>query len=131
MIRRPPGSTRTDTLFPYTTLFRSVYNDIAVAIQWLLDNGAQRVAYVDIDVHHGDGVERIFWDDPRVLTISLHETGEALFPGTGAVSDLGGPQARGSAVNIPLPATTGDGGWLRAFHAVVPQVLGEIGRAHV
>ncbi|NYG58899.1 acetoin utilization protein AcuC [Nocardioides daedukensis] len=100
-----------------------VYNDIAVAVRWLLDNGAQRVAYVDIDVHHGDGVERIFWDDPRVLTISLHETGEALFPGTGAVSDLGGPQARGSAVNIPLPATTGDGGWLRAFHAVVPQVL--------
>ena len=60
-----------------------VYNDIAVGIQWLLDHGAERVAYVDVDVHHGDGVERIFWDDPRVLTISVHETGRALFPGTG------------------------------------------------
>src|SRR5688500_6109298 len=48
-----------------------IYNDIAVGIQWLLDNGAQRVAYVDLDVHHGDGVERIFWDDPRVLTVSV------------------------------------------------------------
>ena len=52
-----------------------IYNDIAVGIQWLLDHGAERIAYVDVDVHHGDGVERIFWDDPRVLTISLHETG--------------------------------------------------------
>ena len=60
-----------------------IYNDIAVGIQWLLDHGAQRVAYVDVDVHHGDGVERIFWDDPRVLTVSLHESGRALFPGTG------------------------------------------------
>jgi acetoin utilization protein AcuC len=100
-----------------------IYNDIAVAIQWLLDNGASRVAYVDVDAHHGDGVERIFWDDPRVLTISLHETGEVLFPGTGAVADLGGPEAKGSAVNVPLPPGTGDGGWLRAFHAVVPDLL--------
>jgi acetoin utilization protein AcuC len=53
-----------------------IYNDIAVGIQWLLDNGAQRVAYVDIDVHHGDGVEKIFWNDPRVLTISVHENGQ-------------------------------------------------------
>ena len=60
-----------------------VYNDVAVGIQWLLDQGAERVAYVDVDVHHGDGVEAIFWDDPRVLTISLHETGQFLFPGTG------------------------------------------------
>ena len=58
-----------------------VYNDVAVAIRWLLDNGAQKVAYVDVDVHHGDGVERVFYDDPRVLTISLHETGQMLFPG--------------------------------------------------
>ncbi|MDT0200629.1 acetoin utilization protein AcuC [Nocardioides sp. AE5] len=100
-----------------------IYNDIAVGIQWLLDNGAERVAYVDVDAHHGDGVERIFWDDPRVLTISLHETGERLFPGTGFVQDQGGPRAPGSAVNVALPAGTGDGGWLRAFHAVVPQVL--------
>ncbi len=72
-----------------------VYNDVAVGIQWLLDQGAERVAYVDVDVHHGDGVETIFWDDPRVLTISLHETGQMLFPGTGFAADLGGPEAPG------------------------------------
>ncbi|MDP3967315.1 MAG: acetoin utilization protein AcuC [Nocardioides sp.] len=102
-----------------------VYNDIAVGIQWLLDQGAEKVAYVDIDVHHGDGVERIFWDDPRVLTISLHETGQMLFPGTGFPQDLGGPDALGSAVNVALPPGTADAGWLRAFHAVVPELVRE------
>ena len=102
-----------------------VYNDVAVAIRWLLANGAQRVAYVDVDVHHGDGVERIFWDDPRVLTISLHETGQMLFPGTGFPADSGGPEAEGSAVNVALPPGTSDAGWLRAFHAVVPPLLRE------
>ena len=102
-----------------------IYNDIAVGIQSLLDQGAERVAYVDLDVHHGDGVERIFWDDPRVLTISLHETGQMLFPGTGFPHDLGGPGALGSAVNVALPPGTGDAGWLRAFHAVVPPLLRE------
>ena len=82
-----------------------------------------RVAYVDVDVHHGDGVERIFWDDPRVLTISLHETGRVLFPGTGFPDDVGGGRRRGTAVNVALPPGTGDAGWLRAFHAVVPPLL--------
>lgn len=100
-----------------------VYNDLAAGIQWLLDQGAERVAYVDVDVHHGDGVEKLFWDDPRVLTISLHESGRFLFPGTGESTDLGGPDAQGYAVNVPLPPGTGDGGWLRAFHAVVPPLL--------
>lgn len=96
-----------------------IYNDIAVGIQWLLDHGAERVAYLDVDVHHGDGVERIFWDDPRVLTVSLHETGRALFPGTGWPTDTGGLAAPGSAANIALPPGLGDSGWLRAFHATV------------
>ena len=102
-----------------------VYNDVAVAIAWLLDKGVQRVAYVDVDVHHGDGVERIFYDDPRVLTISLHETGQMLFPGTGFPNDSGGRDAPGSAVNVALPPGTGDAGWLRAFHAVVPPLVRE------
>jgi len=102
-----------------------VYNDVAVGIRWLLGQGAEKVAYVDVDVHHGDGVERIFYDDPRVLTISLHETGQALFPGTGFAQDSGGPGAEGTAVNIPLPPGTSDAGWLRAFHAVVPPVVRE------
>jgi acetoin utilization protein AcuC len=94
-----------------------IYNDIAVGIQWLLEHGARRVAYVDIDVHHGDGVERIFWDDPRVLTVSLHESGRALFPGTGFPGDIGGPHAEGDAVNVALPPGTGDSAWLRALYA--------------
>ena len=104
-----------------------VYNDVAVGIRWLLANGAAKVAYVDVDVHHGDGVERIFYDDPRVLTISLHETGQTLFPGTGFAQDSGGPHAAGSAVNVALPPGTADGGWLRAFQAVVPPLLREFG----
>jgi acetoin utilization protein AcuC len=102
-----------------------IYNDVAVGIRTLLDQGAERVAYVDVDVHHGDGVEKIFWNDPRVLTISLHETGQMLFPGTGFADETGGPDAPGSAVNVALPPGTGDGGWLRAFHAVVPPLLRE------
>ena len=102
-----------------------IYNDVAVGIQWLLDQGAERVAYVDVDVHHGDGVEKIFYDDPRVLTVSLHESGQFLFPGTGSPEDLGGPDAQGTAVNVALPPGTSDAGWLRAFHAVVPHVVRE------
>jgi acetoin utilization protein AcuC len=100
-----------------------VYNDPAIGIAWLLEQGAERVAYVDVDVHHGDGVEAVFWDDPRVLTISLHESGRFLFPGTGFPEDLGGAGAEGSAVNVALPPGTEDRGWLRAFHAVVPNLL--------
>ncbi len=104
-----------------------VYNDVAVAIRSLLDAGADRVGYVDVDVHHGDGVQAIFYDDPRVLTISLHETGQTLFPGTGLPSEVGGPKAPGSALNVALPPGTGDAGWLRAFHAVVPPALRAFG----
>jgi len=100
-----------------------VYNDVAAGIHDLLDRGARRVAYVDLDVHHGDGVEKIFWNDPRVLTVSLHETGRILFPGTGFPADTGGPQAPDSAVNVALPPGTDDRGWLRAFDAVVPAVV--------
>jgi acetoin utilization protein AcuC len=100
-----------------------VYNDVAVAIRWLLDHGAKKVAYVDVDVHHGDGVQKIFYDDPRVLTISLHETGQMLFPGTGFPAETGGPDAVGTAVNVALPPGTADAGWLRAFHAVVPPLV--------
>ena len=102
-----------------------VYNDVAVGIRWLLDHGVERIAYVDVDAHHGDGVESAFYDDPRVLTISLHESGRTLFPGSGWPWDIGGPNALGTAVNVALPAGTSDNQWLRAFNAVVPQVLEE------
>ena len=67
-----------------------VYNDAALAVARLLELGAERVAYVDVDVHHGDGVQAAFWDDPRVLTISLHEHPRTLFPQTGWPEETGG-----------------------------------------
>jgi acetoin utilization protein AcuC len=102
-----------------------VYDDPAIAIAWLLSQGVERIAYVDIDVHHGDGVQAIFWDDPRVLTISLHESGRTLFPGTGWADETGGPTAPGSAINVPLPAGTNDVTWHAAFDEVVPAALRE------
>ena len=74
-------------------------------------------------MHHGDGVQAAFYDDPRVLTISLHEHPATLWPGTGWPSETGGPGAEGTAVNVALPAGTTDAGWLRAFDAVVPDLL--------
>ena len=100
-----------------------VYNDLAVAIRWLLAAGAERVAYVDLDVHHGDGVQAAFYDDPRVLTISLHEHPATLFPGTGLPGETGTGAGEGYAVNVALPAGTADAGWLRAIDAVVLPLL--------
>jgi acetoin utilization protein AcuC len=101
-----------------------VFNDGAIAIAWLLAQGYERIAYVDLDVHHGDGVQAAFYDDPRVLTVSVHQTPLTLFPGTGFPEETGGPgPAVGSAVNLALPNGTDDSGWLRAFTAVVPSVL--------
>ena len=100
-----------------------VYDDPAVAIAWLLEQGVERVAYVDVDVHHGDGPQGVFYDDPRVLTVSIHETGRYLFPGTGFVSERGEGRAEGTKVNVPLPPYTSDDGWLRAFSEVVPPAV--------
>jgi acetoin utilization protein AcuC len=100
-----------------------VYDDPAVAIAWLLAQGAQRVAYVDIDVHHGDGVQAAFYDDPRVLTLSVHESGRTLFPGTGFAEELGSSDGRGTSVNLALPSGVGDAEYIAAFDAIVPPVL--------
>ena len=101
-----------------------VFNDAAVAIAWLLGKGYERIAYVDLDVHHGDGVQAAFYDDPRVLTVSVHLTPLTLWPGTGLPEETGDPEkASGSAVNLALPNGTEDSAWLRAFSAVVPSVL--------
>ncbi|MCI2419803.1 acetoin utilization protein AcuC [Saccharopolyspora sp. K220] len=100
-----------------------IYNDCSVAIAWMLEQGVERIAYLDIDVHHGDGVQAAFYDDPRVLTISLHQHPLTLWPGTGFSTETGSGAADGTAVNIPLPPGTGDADWRRAFHAVVPSVL--------
>lgn len=100
-----------------------VYNDAAVAVADLLADGARRVAYVDLDAHHGDGVQHVFYADPRVLTISLHQSGHTLWPGTGFPRESGTGKATGTSVNVALPLGTGDAGWLRAFTAIVPPLL--------
>jgi acetoin utilization protein AcuC len=102
-----------------------VYNDVAVGIADLLRAGCSRIAYVDLDAHHGDGVEAVFRSDSRVLTISLHQDGRTIFPGTGSSSDIGSVGAEGSAVNLPLSMGTGDAGWLRGLSALVPVLLRE------
>jgi acetoin utilization protein AcuC len=96
-----------------------VYNDCAVAIRAMLDTGVERVAYVDVDVHHGDGTQWIFYEEPRVLTCSVHESGRYLFPGTGGLAERGTGDAMGTSVNVPLPAFSGDGPYLRAVEEVI------------
>lgn len=100
-----------------------LYNDAAIAIARLLERGATRIAYVDVDAHHGDGVQATFYNEPRVLTISLHEHPSTLFPGTGLPRETGRPEAEGTSVNVALPAGTRDAQWLHAFDAVVPPLL--------
>jgi len=104
-----------------------VYNDAALAIAALLQAGVRRVGYVDVDVHHGDGVQAAFYDDPRVLTVSIHQSPLSLFPGTGYPTECGHGAAEGTSVNIAVPTGTSDASWLRAFHAVVPGVVRAFG----
>ena len=99
-----------------------IFNDPALAIKYLLGLGL-RVAYVDIDAHHGDGVQNAFFDDNRVLTISIHESGRYLFPGTGFVDESGATPAVGYSVNLPLYPYTEDEIYLQAFQEVVPPLL--------
>ena len=97
-------------------------NDAVLAILRLRAQGL-RVAYVDIDAHHGDGVQEAFYSDPDVLTISVHERGERLFPGTGFVHEAGEGEGVGYAVNLPLEAYTDTAVYLPAFEAVVPPLI--------
>ncbi len=100
-----------------------IYNDPAIVCGVLADRG-MRVAYVDIDAHHGDGVQAAFYETDRVLTISLHETGESLFPGTGFADERGRGAGAGYSINVALPPFTDDVAYVRSFDAVVPELLG-------
>jgi acetoin utilization protein AcuC len=108
-----------------------LYNDLALAIVEALAQGIERVAYIDFDVHHGDGVEWIFREDPRVLTVSLHETPDRRWPFTGRVGDMGRGRGEGSALNLPFASRTTDESWQTiartvleaAFEKFRPQVL--------
>ena len=99
-----------------------VYNDLSVAINRLREDGL-RVAYIDVDVHHGDGVQALHYDDPGVLTISLHESGRYLFPGSGAVEEIGEEAGEGTSLNVPLAPHTEDKSYREVFDRVVPYAL--------
>lgn len=99
-----------------------VFNDPVMAINELVRRGL-RVAYVDIDCHHGDGVQYAYYDTDQVLTISLHESGQFLFPGTGFSQEIGAGRGRGYAVNVPLYPYTSDEVYLWAFEQVVTPLL--------
>jgi acetoin utilization protein AcuC len=99
-----------------------VYNDLAVAIRWLQREHGFRVMYIDVDAHHGDGVQSIFYDDPDVLTVSIHESGLYLFPASGFIDELGQGDGHGYSANIPLEAQTEDHSFLAAFDALVPEL---------
>jgi acetoin utilization protein AcuC len=100
-----------------------IYNETAIAIRALQDAGAARVAYIDLDVHHGNGTQWIHYDDPSVLTVSVHESGRHLFPGSGFAAETGGAEAPGSAVNVALPPFAGDGAYRAAMDRVVLPVV--------
>lgn len=100
-----------------------IYNDAAVAIAYVQRRYGARVAYVDTDAHHGDGVQWAFYDDPDVLTISFHETGRYLFPGTGGVQEVGTGEGYGYSINVPLEAFTEDDSWIEALNKVLPAAL--------
>ncbi len=103
-----------------------VYNDLSVAIDFLRERDL-RVAYVDVDVHHGDGVQFLHYDDPGVLTVSLHESGRYLFPGSGGVDEIGEGAGKGTALNVPLAPHTESDSYRAAFDRVVPHALTHFG----
>jgi acetoin utilization protein AcuC len=99
-----------------------IYNDLAVAIRYMQRVYSARVMYIDYDAHHGDGVQWIFYDDPDVLTVSYHESGAFLYPGTGFVDELGEGDGYGYSVNVPLHPQTGDESFVQVFQDLVPKL---------
>ncbi|WP_075982617.1 acetoin utilization protein AcuC [Bacillus massilinigeriensis] len=99
-----------------------IYNDSSVAIRYLQEKYHARVLYVDTDAHHGDGVQWSFYDDPNVCTLSIHETGRYLFPGTGNVNERGQGKGYGYSFNIPVDAFTEDESWLDAYQTSFREV---------
>lgn len=99
-----------------------IYNDSSIAIEYMRKKYGARVLYVDTDAHHGDGVQWAFYDDPDVCTLSIHETGRYLFPGTGQVHEKGAGKGYGFSINVPLDAFTEDDSFLEVYEASIREV---------
>lgn len=100
-----------------------IYNDCSVAIAYMRKHWNARVLYIDTDAHHGDGVQWSFYDDPNVLTISMHETGKYLFPGTGNTTERGDGSGYGYSINVPLDAFTEDDSFLDIYQELVTKLV--------
>ncbi len=99
-----------------------VYNDSSVAIRYMQEKYGARVIYIDTDAHHGDGVQWSFYDDPDVCTVSIHETGRYLFPGTGSITERGSGQGYGTSFNLPVDAFTEDDSFLEVYRTSVREI---------
>ena len=99
-----------------------IYNDSAIAIKYIQEKYQARVLYIDSDAHHGDGVQWAFYDDPNVCTLSIHETGRYLFPGTGNINERGEGKGYGFSFNIPVDAFTEDESWLHCYRTAFSEV---------
>ncbi|HEX9107537.1 MAG TPA: acetoin utilization protein AcuC, partial [Longimicrobiales bacterium] len=104
-----------------------IYNDLAVATRWMQKRYGAKVMYIDYDAHHGDGTQQIFYSDPDVLTLSLHESGTYLFPGTGFPDELGEGDGYGYSANVPLDPHTEDESFLYAIRETVPRLADAFG----
>lgn len=99
-----------------------LYSDLAAAIAWIRETHGARVMYIDFDAHHGDGVQGIFYDEPEVLTFSIHESGRFLFPGTGFVDELGDGEGYGYSLNLPMEPQTEDDSWIEVYRDALEAV---------
>ena len=100
------------------------FNDIAVTIEYLrFKHKITRFLVLDTDVHHGNGTQEIYNEDPSVLNISIHQDGKTLYPGTGKISDIGKNQGIGYSVNLPLPPGTGSKPYLNSFEELIPPLI--------
>jgi len=125
-IIRPPGH-HAKRVVHGNRGFCNVHNEAAMVAHLRQKHGVRRMAIVDTDVHHGDGTQDIFYHDPDVLVIGLHQDGRTLYPGSGFVGELGGPGAFARNLNVPLPPGTGDEGVLYVIEHLVLPVLDDFG----
>jgi acetoin utilization deacetylase AcuC-like enzyme len=100
------------------------FNDIAVTIEYLREHKqVQRFLIVDLDVHHGNGTQEIFFRDPTVLNLSFHQDGRTLYPGTGSLEKIGGDEGEGYTINLPFPPGAGTESYLHAFNELIPPLV--------